>query len=164
MIITPFLVISFSVVFVLLFLFIKTIDKRKWLTLLVSIVLTPLVYFYIVYPLINIFSNYHHQKYFNAEQWVLNPGLRYEMIDYTITSDTLIGLQKNEIKRLLGEAEWLSWSDSLKAHNPDRWNYAMGIEPGALNTMKECIELSFKNDTLIKITPYQEEITFDAKN
>ena len=43
MIITPFLVIAMIVVFVLLFLFFKTVDKRKWLVLIVSLVLTHFV-------------------------------------------------------------------------------------------------------------------------
>ena len=65
MIITPLLVLFVIIVFILVYLFVSTIDKRKWLTLLVSIVLTPVVYFYLFYPMLNIISNYHHEKYFD---------------------------------------------------------------------------------------------------
>ncbi|WP_299361855.1 hypothetical protein [Winogradskyella sp.] len=161
MIITPFLVVSMIVVFVLLFLFFNTVDKRKWLTGLISLVLTPFVYFYMFYPFVNIVSNYHHQKYFDSGAWIDKPALRYEMIDETIASDTLIGLSKHTITKLLGKHEWLSWDSTQKAHDNNKWNYTLGIEPGAFNNQKECIEIAFENDKVISLNHYQEEITFE---
>ena len=130
MIITPILVIFMIVVFILLFLFLNTVDHRKWLTALISLVLTPFVYFYMFYPFVNIVSNYHHQKYFDSEAWIEKPALRYEMIDSTIESDTLIGLSKEKIESLLGKQEWLTWDEVKNEHNQNKWNYALGIEPG----------------------------------
>lgn len=163
MIITVALVIIMCIVFVLVYLFVRTIDKRKWLTLLVSIILTPLLYFYMVYPMINIFSNYHHQKYFSSELWIDKPALRYELSDDMLASEILIGQSKSNVESLLGKTEWFSWDDSKKAHDTNRWNYGLGIEPGAFNTDKECIEIVFQNETAIAVTLYKEEIKFDAK-
>ena len=163
MIITPFLVIAMIVVFVLLFLFLNTVDSRKWLTALISIVLTPIVYFYLFYPFINIISSYHHQKYFKSSTWKEKPSLRYELIDHTIESDTLIGLSKSSVESLLGTYEWLSWNDSLKQHDSDKWNYGLGIEPGAFNDQKDNVEITFKNGKVITLKTYQEPILFDAK-
>ena len=161
MIITPLLIIFLIVVFVLLFLFLKTVDNRKWLTAIISLVLTPFVFFFMFYPFLNIISNYHHQKYFNSEAWIEKPALRYEMIDNTIETDTLIGSSKEKITTLLGEAEWLTWDDEKKAHDSDKWNYGLGIEPGAFNDQKDCVEITFKDDKVVAIKPYQEEITFE---
>ncbi|WP_179346610.1 hypothetical protein [Winogradskyella ursingii] len=163
MIITPFLVIFMIVVFVLLFLFLNTVDKRKWLTALISLVLTPFVYFYVFYPFVNIVSNYHHQKYFNSETWKEQPSLRYEMIDNTIESDTLIGMSKEQIKNQLGQYEWLSWNPFTNSHDNKKWNYALGIEPGAFNSEKECVELTFKNDIVVQLKHYQDAISYDEK-
>ncbi|SDS25247.1 hypothetical protein SAMN04515667_1753 [Formosa sp. Hel1_31_208] len=163
MIITVALVIIMCIVFLLVYVFVRTIDKRKWLTFLVSIILTPVLYFYIVYPMINIFSNYHHQKYFSSDLWIDKPALRYELSDDMIASEILIGQSKTEVESLLGKPEWLSWDDSKKAHDANRWNYGLGIEPGAFNTDKECVEIVFQNDTTITVTLYKEEIKFDAK-
>lgn len=163
MIITPFLVIAMIIVFALLFLFLNTVDKRKWLTVIISLVLTPFVYFYMFYPFVNIVSNYHHQKYFNSEAWIDKPSLRYEMIDETIASDTLIGLSKDTVSNLLGTYEWLTWDELQKAHDTDKWNYALGIEPGAFNDQKECVEITFENGNVITLNHYQEEITFDKQ-
>ncbi|MEH1006665.1 hypothetical protein VDP25_02900 [Winogradskyella sp. ECml5-4] len=161
MIITPLLVIFLIVVFVLLFLFLNTVDKRKWLSAIISLVLTPFVFFFMFYPFLNIISSYHHQKYFNSEAWIEEPALRYEMIDNIIKTDTLIGASKANVKTLLGEAEWLSWDDAQNTHDNNKWNYGLGIEPGAFNDKKECVEITFKNDKVISIRPYQEEITFE---
>ena len=163
MIITSTLVIFMCIVFVLVFLFVKTIDKRKWLTFLVSLFLTPFIYFYVVYPMINIFSNYHHQKYFSSELWKEQSGLRYELADNMMASDVLINKTKTEVESLLGTYEWLSWNDSEKNYDNNRWNYSLGIEPGAFNTEKECIEIVFKNDSVIAINPFKDLIKFDEK-
>ena len=162
MIITPFLVISMIIVFALLFLFSNTVDRRKWLTGIISLILTPFVYFYMFYPFINIVSSYHHQKYFDSEAWIDKPALRYELIDHTIESDTLIGLSKENVSSLLGKYEWLSWDDSKKAHDDNKWNYGLGIEPGAFNDQKECVEISFENDKVTALNHYQEKITFET--
>lgn len=149
------------VVFVLLFMFLNTVDKRKWLTGIISLILTPFVYFYMFYPFVNIVSNYHHQKYFDSEAWIEKPALRYEMIDNTIESDTLIGLSKTEIEKQLGNYEWLSWDDKKESHDNNKWNYALGIEPGVFNGEKECVELIFTNDKVSEVRHYQEEITYE---
>ncbi|MDB9782378.1 hypothetical protein OAB88_04650 [Winogradskyella sp.] len=161
MIVTPLLVIFMSVVFILLFLFLTTIDKRKWLSALISLVLTPFAYFYLFYPFVNILSSYHHQKYFDSTAWAENPSLRYEMIDNTIATDTLIGMSKNDIYKLLGKYEWLTWDTAQKAHIENKWNFGLGIEPGAFNTKKECVEIKFKKDNVSALKHYQEEITFN---
>lgn len=162
MIITPTLVIFMIVVFALLFLFLNTVDKRKWLTGLISLVLTPFVYFYMFYPFINIISNYHHQKYFDSSAWIAKPALRYEMIDSTIATDTLIGSTKQEIETLLGKPEWLSWDDEKKAHNQDQWNYGLGIEPGAFNDKVECVEITFVKNQVFGLKQFQQEITYET--
>ncbi|GGI57575.1 hypothetical protein [Winogradskyella haliclonae] len=163
MIITPLLVIFMLVVFILLFLFLNTVDKRKWLTGLISLVLTPLAYFHLLYPFINIVSNYHHQKYFDAEAWLEKPALRYEMIDFTIESDTLKGKSKTEIETLLGKAEWLSWDDAKKMHDDNKWNYGLGIEPGAFTEEKSNVEIIFNNNKVVRLKTYTEPITFDEE-
>ena len=62
----------------------------------------------------------------------------------------------------------LVWSDEFNHEGPlpgrpdsNKWNYGLGIEPGAFNDKKECVEIMFKNDKVISIRPYQEEITFE---
>lgn len=164
MIITPLLVVFMVVVFILLFLFLNTVDKRKWLTGLISLVLTPFVYFFMFYPFINILSNYHHQKYFDSEAWLEKPKLRYEMVDWTISSDTLKGKTTKEIETLLGKPEWLTWDETNKMYYDTKWNYGLGIEPGAFTEEKSQLEVIFKDDKVLELKLYTEPITFDEDN
>ncbi|OUR90802.1 hypothetical protein A9Q87_12690 [Flavobacteriales bacterium 34_180_T64] len=164
MLITPLFVLFNGIVFVLVLLFINTIDKRKWLTVLLSIVLTPLVFFYAFYPFINIFSNYHHQKYFKTEAWMEKPALRYEMSDHLMASDTLKNMSKKEVQQALGNYEWLGWNMDLKAHDNNIWNYSLGIEPGAFNSNKECLKIVFKNNKVVSINPFKEAVKFETED
>lgn len=157
---TPFIVII-TLLFVAVFLFARTIDKRVWVSGLLSIVLTPLIYFYVLYPLINIFSDYHHQKYFNAETWKTTPALRYEMGNDLKASKMLIGKNKAEVTALLGAPEWFSWNDAIKANDSNYWNYNLGMKPGAFNTKQECIKLRFVNNRAEQLEQYQLEQNFD---
>ena len=68
------------------------------------------------------------------------------MIDNTVESDTLIGVSKEKITSLIGKEEWLTWDDTKKAHDTNKWNYGLGIEPGAFTDHKECVEITFQND------------------
>lgn len=161
MVITPILIISFIIVFILAWLFIKTIGDNKWISLLITLVATPLLYFYLFYPIVNIFSDYYHQKHFNAENWKEYPELRFEMMDQVYNNKQLIGKTKSEIKKDFGTAEWYGWDDSIKANSKDQWNYNMGFKPGAFNKQQECIEFQFKKDTLAALKIYQLEKTFE---
>jgi len=161
MIYTPKFIILLLFVFILVWLFTNTIDKRKWLSFLVSLVLTPIVYYYIFYPFINIFSSYHHQKYFDAQAWDAKPAFRYEMSSNIINDSLFIGKTKNEVENNLGKPEWFGWDDAIKANSPDKWNYNLGFKPGALNDMQECMELVFNNNQVASVTQYQLEQKFE---
>jgi hypothetical protein len=161
MILTPLFVIFLIVVFVAVWIFTNTIDKRKWLSFLISLALTPIVYFYVFYPLINIFSSYHHEKHFDAEAWTEKPALRYEMSNEITTQKLFIDKTKSEVQAILGTSEWYGWDDSIKANSPEKWNYNLGYKPGAFNLTQECLELEFKNNKVASITQYQLETKFE---
>ncbi len=161
MILTPVFVILLIVVFILVWLFTNTIDKRKWLSFLISIILTPIVYFYIFYPLLNIFSSYHHEKYFDAEAWKEKPAYRFEMSNEITSQQMFKGKTKSEVQAILGESEWYGWDDSIKANSPEKWNYNMGFKPGAFNLTQECLELEFKNNKVVSVKQYQLETKFE---
>ena len=161
MIYTPLFIVFLVALFILVWLFTNTIDKRKWLSFLISLVLTPIVYFYVFYPLLNIFSSYHHQKYFDAEAWTEKPALRYEMSGNILKDSVFFGKTKSDVERALGKPEWFGWDDSIKANSPEKWNYNLGFKPGALNNMQECLELVFKDNKVQSTNQYQLEQTFE---
>lgn len=158
MILSVTLIVFLLIVFILVFLFVNTIDKRKWLTFIISIIATPFIYFYGFYPMVNIFSSYHHEKYFDSSSWKSSPSLRYEMSDDLVASKELIGRSKADVRMLLGTYEWLSWNDTIHDKDPNYWNYGLGIEPGAMNDMKDNILIVFKNNRVADVELYQAPI------
>ncbi len=161
MIITPLFVVFLVLVFALVWLFASTIDKRKWVSLLISLAFTPVVYFYIFYPILNIFSSYHHQKHFNVEDWKDKPALRYEMSKEILDKNLFLSKSKKEVETVLGKSEWYGWDDNIKANSSEKWNYNLGFKPGAFNNKQECIELIFNNNTVESVKQYQLEKTFE---
>jgi len=89
--------------------------------------------------------------------------LRYEMIDNMIETDFLIGKSKEEVAKLLGKVQWLSWNEAKKGFDPNVWNYGLGLIPGAFEDIKEDAEITFKNNkvTLVKLS--QADYTFEIK-
>lgn len=164
MIITPVFIISILVVFVLVWWFATTIDSRKWVSFLISLVLTPFLYFYVVYAIMNIVSSYHHEKYFVSEVWKKKPAFRYEMVGNLLQDSLLINKTKEDVKTLLGDSEWYGWNDSIKANSKEQWNYNLGIKPGAFNNMQECIEIFFKDDQVNQIRAYQLQQVFEKED
>ncbi|GAB1857808.1 hypothetical protein MHTCC0001_26450 [Flavobacteriaceae bacterium MHTCC 0001] len=161
MIFTPQFIIFFTLIFILTWLFATTIDKRKWVRFLISLAATPIIYFYVFYPFINIFFSFHHQKHFNAEAWKDKPALRYEMSDAMIKQQMLFGKRKDEVALLLGSSEWYSWDDAIKANSPEMWNYNLGFKPGAFNMMQECLEVVFEDNKVKMVKQYQMEKEFE---
>ncbi|WP_027137570.1 hypothetical protein [Gaetbulibacter saemankumensis] len=161
MIFKPSLIIILIIVFILVWLFANTIDKRKWLSFLISLVLTPIVYFYVLYPLMNIFSSYHHEKHFNVKNWKNSPALRYEMSHEIIQEELFLGKDKQQIEALLGKSEWYGWDDRIKENSKDIWNYNLGFKPGAFNMNQECLELNFEKNKVVKVKQYQLKKEFE---
>jgi len=161
---TPVLLISCIIITVLLYLFLNTIDdSKKWLNIILALLITPLMYFYIWYPISTIFLPYHHHKQFDSSEWNEKPGLRYEMIDNMIETDFLIGKSKEDIAKILGKVQWLSWNEAAKDFDPNVWNYGLGLIPGAFQDIKEDVEITFKSNkvTLVKLS--QADYTFEIK-
>lgn len=152
------LIVFLLIVFVLVFLFVNTIDKRRWLTFIIALIATPFIYFYGFYPMVNIFSSYHHLKYFDSSSWQGSPSLRYEMSDDLLASQELIGRSKDDVTMLLGNYEWLSWNDAIHGKDSNYWNYGLGIEPGAMNDQKDNMLVVFKNNRVVKVNLYQAPI------
>lgn len=159
MILTPLFIVFFLLVFIILWQFVKTIDDRKWVNILINIVLTPFIYFYLFYPILNIFSSYHHEKKFDEIAWKQKPSFRFEMSNQIIDNQLFKGKTKKEVQKMLGTSEWFGWDDSIKANSPEIWNYNLGFKPGAFNTQQECLELVFKDNIVVNSKQYQMENT-----
>ena len=85
------------------------------------------------------------------------------MIDHMIETNYLNGKSKEDVAKILGKVQWLSWNDANNDFDPDVWNYGLGLIPGVFDDTKEDVEITFKNNkvTLVKLS--QAEYTFEIK-
>jgi len=85
------------------------------------------------------------------------------MIDQMIETNYLTGKSKEDVAKLLGKVQWLSWNKANKDFDPDVWNYGLGLIPGAFQNTKEDVEITFKNNkvTLVKLS--QADYTYEVK-
>ena len=56
----------------------------------------------------------------------------------------------------------MNWDDAKKSHDDNKWNYGLGIEPGAFNNEKGNVEITFINNKVEALRTYNEPLTFDT--
>ena len=85
-------------------------------------------------------------------------------MDQMMISEELIGLSTKEAEILLGQPEWYTWDDIRKQHDSSKWNYGLGIKPGAFNTNKSNALIVFENGKLVEISSYDEALIYTNTN
>lgn len=104
-----------------------------WLS---TAVVTPVVYvglFFIWFT----FATYYPERRFDKEAWSVNIETRYEYADDLVDNDKLIGLDKREIKEMLGEPEY---------ENENSMTYYIGFSPRHLIGIDpDYLEINFRD-------------------
>ena len=119
---------------------------RKYLAIIPTIILSPLLYVGII--MIWIFSvSYYPKTDFNMQEWNENKEERYKMSNDIIKSDILIGKTKEEVIELLGE-DYYSYDESHIA-------YDLGFVPGLFNIDPDVLDIYFKNGKVIKVGQHE---------
>jgi hypothetical protein len=133
------LILAVPVFFLCRLLFRKIIDdsKRRRLTWITTIVLTPLLYASLIFMLIAVVS-YYPKRNFDKDKWRADVETRYEMTDDLVDNQKLIGKTREEVSELLGE----------NGVNPNglRWTYYIGFKPGLIRIDPDVLEIEFKDD------------------
>ncbi|KYG83052.1 hypothetical protein AWW67_06415 [Roseivirga seohaensis] len=121
-------------------------DKnRKYLAVLPTIVLSPLVYVVII--TLWVFSiSYYSTIDFDQEIWQSNTEERFKMSKNIIESEILVGKTKEQVIALLGDKYYLNNEDGL--------TYGLGILPGLLNIDPSFLFIEFENGVVKKVYQY----------
>ncbi|OPZ31257.1 MAG: hypothetical protein BWZ00_00612 [Bacteroidetes bacterium ADurb.BinA174] len=120
--------------------------NRKYLAIIPTIILSPLLYVGII--MIWIFSvSYYPKTDFNKQEWNENKEERYKMSNDIIKSDILIGKTKEEVIELLGE-DYYSYDESHIA-------YDLGFVPGLFNIDPDVLDIYFENGKVIKVGQHE---------
>lgn len=119
---------------------------RKYLAIIPTVILSPLLYFGII--MIWIFSiSYYPKTDFDKNEWNENIEERYKMSNDIIKSEMLIGKTKEEVIKLLGD-EYYSYDESHIA-------YDLGIAPGLFNIDPNVLDIYFANGKVNKVEQHE---------
>ncbi len=120
--------------------------NRKYLAIIPSVVLSPIVYIGLIY--LWIFSiSYYPTNDFDKQTWKSNPEERYKMSEDIIESKILIGKTKQEIVELLGN-DFYSYSENHIA-------YGVGFVPGLFNIDPDVLDIYFENGKVTKVGQHE---------
>ena len=121
-------------------------SNRKYIAIVPTIILTPLIYLGII--IIWIFSiSYYPQQDFNKEKWDSNIEERYTMSEDIIESEMLIGKTKTEVLEILG-TEYLTCDEN-------HITYYLGFVPGFVSIDHDVLDIYFENGRVVKVTQHQ---------
>ena len=120
--------------------------NRKYLAIIPTLILSPIVYIGLIY--LWIFSiSYYPTDDFDKQMWQSNPEERYKMSENIIESKILIGKTKREIIELLGN-DYYSYSENHIA-------YGLGFVPGLFTIDPDVLDIYFENGKVIKVEQHK---------
>jgi hypothetical protein len=117
-------------------------QNRKYLAIIPTVIITPLLYVGIV--LIGMFSmTYYPNIDFDKQKWEENQEKRYKMSKDIIKSEVLIGKTKAEVIELLGE--------DYHTYDEDHIAYDLGFVPELFNIDPDVLDIYFENGIVVKV-------------
>ncbi|MDC6362395.1 MULTISPECIES: hypothetical protein [Flavobacteriaceae] len=117
-------------------------ENRKFIAILPTLILSPIVYIGLIAIWI-ISISYYPNKDFERSKWKLNVEERYEMSSDIIESNILIGKTKEEITELLGP--------DFYSHGENHISYELGHVPGLFNIDPDYLDIYFENGVVNKV-------------
>jgi hypothetical protein len=120
--------------------------NRKFLALIPTVIISPVIYVGII--LIWIFSiSYYSTNDFNQSKWTSNIEERYVMSEDIIESKMLIGKTKEELIQILGP--------DFSSNTESRITYELGFVPGLFNIDPDYLEIKFDNGIVVSVNQYE---------
>lgn len=119
------------------------------LSLLSTLILTPIVYSILIISFFSIlFYEYHPESKFDSIKWSENKNDRHEMRKDIIESGILLGKTKTELVELLGTP-----NNNFKISNDtlQNWIYNLGSEGHGFGWKFHNLNLYFKNGKVVKV-------------
>lgn len=121
-------------------------DNRKFIAIIPTIILSPIIYFGLVMIWIFLLS-YYPTNDFNQDEWSSNMEERYKMSEDIIESKMLIGKNRDEVINILG--------NNYSTNNKNRLSYELGFVPGLFNIDPDYLDIKFENGIVISVNQYE---------
>ncbi|MCK5442825.1 MAG: hypothetical protein KAJ23_13130 [Maribacter sp.] len=120
--------------------------NRKFLMIIPTVILSPLIYIGLV--MIWILSvSYYPTSDFEGNEWNSNVEERYKMSEDIIESKILIGKSREEVIQILG-------SDFI-TNNESEITYELGQVPGFFNIDPDYLDIKLENGIVISVSQYE---------
>ena len=118
----------------------------KYNSIALTVFLSPLIYFSIIYLVIYLMFHYPSNK-FDKNEWHNNIEQRYYMSENIIQSKMLIGMTKKQVIDLLGKDYY--------EYNENSYGYYIGMVPGIFKIDADVLDVYFENDVVIKVGQHE---------
>ncbi len=123
-----------------------TVKNRKFLALIPTVILSPILYVGII--MIWILSmSYYPKSDFDQKEWMQNKEERYKMSGDIIDSELLIGKTKDEVIELLG--------NDYYSYHEDYMAYDLGFVPGLFNIDPDVLDIYFEKGKVVKVDQHE---------
>ncbi|GAB5408140.1 MAG: hypothetical protein BalsKO_05050 [Balneolaceae bacterium] len=120
--------------------------NRKFLALIPTVILSPIIYVGLV--MIWIFSiSYYPTSEFDQNEWDSNVEERYKMSEDIIESKMLIGKTRDEVTQILGN-DFITNSES-------EITYELGHVPGLFNIDPDYLDIKLENGKVVNVNQYE---------
>ena len=116
--------------------------NRKYIAMITSIILSPLIYVGTIVIMFYILSYYPTQE-FDKNLWDQKIEERYKMSQDIIDNNLLIGKSKEEVIELLG--------NDFSTYKENIIEYYLGFVPGFINIDPDCLFIYFEDNKVIKV-------------
>jgi hypothetical protein len=120
--------------------------NRKFLAILPTVILSPIIYVGVIMIWISSIS-YHAPVDFNKNEWNSNVEERFKMSEDIIDSELLIGKTQEEAIQLLGK-------DFITVTR-NEIIYGLGVAPGLFNIDPDYLSIKFENGTVVNVNRYK---------
>jgi hypothetical protein len=121
-------------------------NNRKFIAVIPTIILSPIIYFGLV--MIWIFSvSYYPTSDFDQNEWKSNIEERYKMSEDILESEMLIGKNRDEVINILG--------NNYSTNNENRLSYELGFVLGLFNINPDYLYIKFENEIVVSVNQYE---------
>ncbi|WP_299150001.1 hypothetical protein [uncultured Dokdonia sp.] len=121
-------------------------NNRKFLAIVPTVILSPILYLGVVFLFI-FWISYYPSNNFDQQLWKSMPEERYKMSEDLVEGKELIGKTKQEVIELLG-SEYSSYSKNHMA-------YYIGFVPGLFNIDPDVLNIYFEDSKVVKVSQNQ---------
>ena len=121
-------------------------QNRKFIAIIPTAILSPIVYVGII--MIWIFSvSYYSSSEFDQNKWNTNVEERYKFSRDIIESEILIGKTRSEAIQILGP--------DFSTNNESRITYILGNVPGLFNIDPDYLEIQIENEIVVLVSQFE---------